>query len=350
MRKFNLILIFFIAVIVSCVDPLDIDIDHEVNVLIVEGFITTQVRTHKIRLTRSAQYGSILEGFIRPVQRAKVIIRDSDGNNFQLTESSNQTGIYSTPNNFLAKVGKSYTLLINTPNGLQYTSLPELIIKASDDIELSAEFSQTPIADNKLLTGMDVYATFQDRVEEQNFYMWKNYGTYQTTTFPENFTMAVEVGGPQLPFPKDCCKTCYVNELSADKSVQLFSDNNVNGNLVTDQAAFIEDDGLRYGDKYLVRIEQHSLTREAFQFFNLLRQQLSINGDIFDPPPATIRGNMINLTNPDENVIGYFRASDVIVDSLFLTKDLLEVTSPLNFINDDCRRYKGGTTEKPSYW
>ena len=77
---------------------------------------------------------------------------------------------------------------------------------------------------------------------------------------------------------------------------------------------------------------------------------MSITGDIFDPPPATLRGNMVNLTNPDEIVIGYFRASDVSIDSMFLTREMLAEPRPLRKINDDCREYRNGTTRKPVYW
>jgi Domain of unknown function (DUF4249) len=354
MKKLSLALIFSIAFIMSCIDPLDIIIDKEVNILIVEGAITTQPGPHYIRLSRSAKYGSIFDGFIRPVKRAKVIIRDSDGNNFQLSEWVDAAGIgngtYSTPYGFLPAIGKSYTLLITASDGAEYISLPETIIKASEILKLSAEFRSIPRVNDAPQTGLDVYATFQDNPERQNFYMWKNTGTYQINTFPENYVRPALDGGLDIPDPKDCCRTCWVAERSADRSLQLLRDNNVNGNIVKDQAAFIEDDGNRFDDKYLVRIEQHTLSREAYQFFSLLKNQIGINGDIFDPPPATLRGNMINLTNPDENVIGYFRASDVSVDSMFLTQGMLLAPGTLNTINDDCRQFKGGTTVKPSYW
>jgi uncharacterized protein DUF4249 len=349
-RKFSLILIISVTFIGSCIDPLDLKIDEEVNVLIVEGAITTKPGPYHIRLTRSAKYGSIFDGFLRPVQRARIVIRDSDGNNHKLTESPIGPGVYFTENSFRPVVGKSYTLLITTPNGNEYTSLPEKIYRASEILGLEAEFSKTPVGDNKFITGFDVYARFQDKPNEDNYYMWKNNGTFQIRTFPERYVARGAPGSPAVPMPKPCCAVCWVTERFADRSVQLFSDNNVDGNLVLAPAAFIEDDGLRFGTKYLVRIEQHTLTREAFQFFKLLKDQTSINGDIFDPPPATLRGNMINLTNPDENVIGYFRASDVSVDSMFLTKEMLLAPSPINNINDDCRTYKGGTTQKPKYW
>jgi len=349
--------------IASCIDPIDTEVDREVNILIVEGAITTGPGPHKIRLSRSAQYGGIVVGSsIRPVIKASVFIRDSHGNRVTLTEEifsffdppsnriiSHNTGVYSTANEFSAVVGNNYTLFITTANGIEYTSLPEKIIPATEILELSAEFKKVPAANNEFITGFDVYATFQDPLEEQNFYMWKNTGTYKIITFPA-LHLIFTLFGPAIADPKDCCRECWVTESSADRSLQIRSDNDVNGNLVTDRAAFIEDDGLRFTDKYLVRIELQTLNREAFQFFQLLNEQLSINGDIFDSPPATIRGNMINLTNPDENVIGYFRASDTSIDSMFLTRDMLLEAKPLLDINDDCQEYEGGITAKPSYW
>ena len=55
-------------------------------------------------------------------------------------------------------------------------------------------------------------------------------------------------------------------------------------------------------------------------------------------------------TNPDENVIRNFRASDVNVDSMFLTRDMLLEPQIRGQINDDCREFRGGRTEMPPYW
>jgi len=369
--------VFFLMFIVSCIDPLDINIDEEVNVLIVEGAITTGPGPHKIRLSRSARYGGIFDGAVLPVNRALVSIRDSDGNNFPLTEESFRfssvpqparpnapgqetylTGVYATTNNFSAIVGNTYTLLIRRANGIEYTSLPETAIPATDILQLRAQFKKVPVSNSEFKTGFDVYATIQDAVEEQNFYMWKNSGLYKISTRPDLRMCPGSSSGPAndqgiiaaVPCPTDCCFDCWVSESSADRSLHLLSDRNVNGNLVAEQVAFIEDDRLRFFDKYLVKIELHTLNREAYQFFDLMRNQLSINGDIFDPPPATLRGNMINLTSPDENVIGYFRASDVRIDSMFLTREMLLEPRPLQHITDDCRLYKSGVAAKPSYW
>ena len=349
MKTANRVLFIFLAILGSCIDPLDVNIDREVNILIVEGSITTQPGPHFVKLSQSAKYGSIFDGYIRPVSGAIVAIRDAEGRVVTLREDRGAPGVYITPDGFRATVGNSYSLLISTLQGEEYTSLPEKVVAAPELVELGVEFKKTQIADNVFRSGLNVLATFNDDPGEKNFYMWKNNGIYKIKTYPEDYIGRDGEGNP-VPAPKDCCEFCWVEEIAGDRVIRLLSDNNVNGNKVTDIAAFVEDDGLRYYDKYLIRIAQHTLTRDAFQFFSLLKEQLSINGDIFDPPPATLRGNMINLTNPDENVIGYFRASDVSVDSLFLTIDMLTEPRPLRRVNDDCRVYRNGTTVQPVYW
>jgi len=362
----KLLIPLFGLFLASCIDPLETVIDDEVNILIVEGSVTTKAGPQEIRLTQSARYGGISDGFVRPLHGATVVIRDSDGINFPLTEKvfewidewhrhisiprSETAGIYITADDFSAVVGKTYTLLITTTNGIEYTSLPEKVIQGAGIQELNVQFNKIDLGNNNFRTGFKVDATFRDRAEEQNYYLWRNSGTYQALTFPQDYVVFDLGSLMDVPAPKDCCEICWVTEFMGDNTLRVLSDNNVNGNSIIDQAAFIKDDGLRFGDKYLVRIELHTLNREAFQFFDLVRNQQSINGDIFDPPPATIRGNMINLTNPDENVIGYFRASDVTVDSIFILKEMLQAPSPYLRINNDCRTYKAGITEEPSYW
>jgi surface polysaccharide O-acyltransferase-like enzyme len=97
-------------------------------------------------------------------------------------------------------------------------------------------------------------------------------------------------------------------------------------------------------------IHQLSISDEAHAFFSLLDKQISIDGDIFDPPPAFIRGNMINLDNQEENVIGYFFASDAAIDTIFIKRDELDELQITRQINDDCRVINAASTEKPDFW
>ena len=347
MRKYHLFILSFC--LFSCVDQLDVATDDALRVLVVEGSISTLPGPHYVYLSRSAQYGDSFVDFSRPESRAFVRIRDEAGGQVVLTEE--EDGRYATPRGFRAKVGSSYSIVIETANGEQYASIPETVPQAPIIESLMVQYKRLPAIDDSFFDhGLEVYSVFQDDPSTQNFYLYRNRGTYLVETSPELHVIVPALGGPAIPAPKDCCRTCWVEENDGDNELRVTSDLDFNGNLTSQLAGFIIDDGARFDDKYMIRVYQRSITKEAFQFFNLLNSQLSISGNLFDPPPATLRGNIINIDQPESPVIGYFYASDTAVDSVFLERDLLQ-DPYLDFEYwDDCRTLERATTKRPSYW
>jgi len=84
--------------------------------------------------------------------------------------------------------------------------------------------------------------------------------------------------------------------------------------------------------------------------FDLIRLQLEIDGDIFDPPPATVRGNIINVDDTDELVVGYFLTTDITVDTLSIPKEALPFIAQLPVFPDDCQVLPNTTTIKPDIY
>lgn len=347
MRVFYIILVFVCFTSVNgCIEPLDIKTTTAVEVLVVEGTIDTGGNQHRITLERSAKYGDIFEGFSNRIPGATVWVRDEGGNQFFFDELSE--GSYVSGENFFAEAGNTYTLNITLSNGERYVSLPETIPSSPEIQELQAINVTQPSADDILFnSGFEIYSTFQDQADTQDFYQWNVQGEYRIVARPDLY---VQPGEVPVAAPKDCCEVCWVTENVLDTEIRIAKDNLTNGNLTTQLAAYIPDDGRRFNQEYMVVIEQKSLTREAFQFFNLLKNQLSIDGDIFDPPPATIRGNIINLDNPDEDVIGYFAASDLKRDTIFIFNNEIIHPQAEVVLKDDCRVLPGSTTTKPDYW
>ncbi len=89
------------------------------------------------------------------------------------------------------------------------------------------------------------------------------------------------------------------------------SDEQQDGEEITALAGFVEDDGRRFTEKYYANVRQFSMNEAAFNFYTLIASQIQISGDLFDPPPARIRGNIVNLDTPTEEVIGFFAAFSV---------------------------------------
>lgn len=342
--KYIFILIAALS-IQSCIDPLGVETDSKRNLLVVEGALTSDFGPHEIRLSQSAKYGSILDDQIQKVSGASVFIRDEEGNQVSLKEDN--AGSYYTPSDYRGMPNTTYSLVINLSNGTQYISTPEKMAPAPSINDLKVEWKKQPsTSDIQFDSGFEIYATFQDDPNSENFYLWIVDGIYYIESRPDLY-VEPSPWGPS-PSPKDCCAECYVYEETND--LNIFADNFNNGNEVTQLAGYLPDNGRRFASKYLVSVEQRSLNKGAYQFFELLKNQLSIQGNIFDPPPAKIGTNIINVTEPDQEVIGYFVVSDIARDSVYISDAMADEKQPKNVLNDDCRVLNGATVMKPPFW
>ncbi len=333
------------GLLLACIEPEEVRIEEAAEFLTVEGKITTQPGPHVVRLTISAKYGNVYDGNIAPVRNAQVYMRDNTGQITFLNDIEN--GNYATPEDFSLIVGREYSLLIETANGNNYLSIPTTVNAVPEIQELKYRFKSLATENEFIRTsGLEVYANFENPNEGENFYMWRNSGSYKIITFPENYIDPVS----GTPAPKDCCNLCWVTEKNADKSINILNGSTFNSGLIEYPVAFIEDDGSRFTDRYVASIQQLSISKEAHQYFRILDQQLQIQGSIFDPPPATLIGNMISIDDPEETVLGYVLFADVAEKRISLPRTALEFTQPLRTINNDCREVNNSSTDAPEDW
>lgn len=338
--------------LIQCTEPLNIESDVFEEALVVEGHVTTERKVHSIRLTQSAIFGSIFRrgGNIEGVEGASVIVRSDVGENELLRDAGN--GFYETSPNFAAVVGRSYSLLIDLPNGQQYISLPERVTPATPVDSVSYTYKEQPTSNDSFDPGIEVTVHLQDSAENRDFYLWKNEGLYEYTTFPSLHELPPPPdppGLPNVPDPKSCCPVCWRTESFVTPVTE--SDRLFNGNTYQRPVIFIADDGLRFhNEKYLIKVFQHRISSEAFDFFELIQKQVEIDGDVFDPPPATVTGNIINISDPNDVVIGFFWAADVAIDSVFISSSDLPAVKPQVVVKDDCRETEGTTIDRPSFW
>ncbi|MFC3879017.1 DUF4249 domain-containing protein [Algoriphagus namhaensis] len=344
-KQFWLVMLIFCG----CIDPYVVEVPAGPQYLTVEGLITTQNGPHQIRLTRGDTYGSIFEGLIRPVRSATVIIRDDLGEVTFLEENLDNRGSYLTPVNFRAEVGRSYTLQIQLIEGEVYTSLPEKVLPTPPIKKLSYQSVTVPVeGELNPASGVQLIVDIDDPAEEDNFYFWRNGpATYVLETRPDLYFTPPP---GRAPAPKDCCFICYQTEVTGNQSIFIAQDDNFNGLSTQIPVAFIPDNGRRFVDTYRVDLRQINVSREAYRFLRLVKQQSEISGSVFDPPPANIRGNMISLDNPDEVVLGYFMAGGEVKERIYINGAQLDFRQPQAIIPDDCRVVEGSKLNPPADW
>lgn len=349
-KKFLNKYIFFVLVgLMGCVDPYEVSLEEGPQLLTIEGMITSGPGPHTIKLTRSATYGSVFEGLIRPVVGATVIVRDDSGLVTFLQENLEDRGNYLTSSDFSGEVGKTYTLQIQLNDGKVYTSLPEKLNPVPELQDINYQVVRIPVqGEINDESGVQLIAEFTDPSDENNFYYWKKgESVYILETRPDLYT---ELPPSRAPAPKDCCAVCFKTEQSSNASIFIAQDDNFNGLNTRLAAAFILDDALRFVNTFRVDLKQMSISQEAYRFLRLVKQQSELSGSVFDPPPANIRGNMISLDDPDEVVLGFFMAAGESTKRIYIKGTDLDFRQPDGLITDDCRVVDGAQVDPPTDW
>ena len=259
----------------SCQEVITIDLEEGPQRLVIEGRIEKDKETpsgyQAIRLSTTADY--FINDVIPPASGAEVSIKDGQGNIYVLTESASEKGLYET-NQLNAVIGEVYTITIlykgETYQG-QETMLP---VTAIDSIyQLFRE--ENTFDEEGIRIGID----FSDPSEQVNYYYWEQYRNGRSLIQPNPGT-----------------------KFSLVSSDELFNGQTIRGKLPNDELIYVA------GDRAEVR--QMALSEFAYKYYFAIFDQEGSRGAL-STPPAAIRGNMENLTNPDNYPLGYFYATEV---------------------------------------
>lgn len=69
----------------------------------------------------------------------------------------------------------------------------------------------------------------------------------------------------------------------------------------------------------------HSITEEAFDYWQKIDELSNRVGSIFETPPAAVAGNIVNIDNPDDFALGFFEVAQVDTTGTYVTPDDLGV-------------------------
>jgi hypothetical protein len=109
---------------------------------------------------------------------------------------------------------------------------------------------------------------------------------------------------------------------------------------------------MHFYDRYYIEVQQLSLSDEAYDYWNLVEQQQSGSTNIFQPNAIKIKGNIECISNPTEEVLGFFEVSGVRSKSLFIDESELPYPIPdIDVVRYSCESYfLNSTTIQPWFW
>ena len=248
----------------SCEDVIDVKVPESQPKLVINAslnwFKGSDGKSQYIQLTLSAPY---FNSSIPPATGATVTVTDSNNNIFTFTEEDN-TGIYKT-NNFIAVINGTYNLNI-LYKGELYTGTETLI--PVSDIDYVEQKNNGGFSGGET----EIKAYYQDPKNIENFYFFE-----------------------------------FINTDTELLSLEVYDDEFNDGNEIF---AFHSSEDLNTGNELIIR--NYGVSKRFYNFMNILLQQSDDEaGDPFETQPASVRGNCINTTNPNNYPLGYFRASEV---------------------------------------
>ncbi|MCU0338513.1 MAG: DUF4249 domain-containing protein [Spirosomaceae bacterium] len=315
--------------IAACVEVYDTSFRFSSDVITVDGFVTNDAPV-SVFLRRAKSAGR--NYYADPLRNCQAEVRVSNGTTIKLTEFS--SGYYVSAADFRGVAGQTYQLRFTTPEGQTYESQPELLNAAPPILKAYHEFNRNGFLDRTgtrpLYSSLDIYVDFADPPTQKNFYLWK------WTDFEEQYVCASCEGGlldakteqciPQRNsrtiYDYRCNGNCW--DIISSTDVNIFSDVFTNGRTVVARSVGkipFYDLGTPFSNRAsLVDVQQYAITGEAYEYYKLLRDQTQTTGSLTDTPPAPIIGNVRNVTDPNEKIVGYFAAAGLSSTRLFVDK------------------------------
>jgi hypothetical protein len=295
----------------SCVEPYFPEVMEAPNsYLVVNGFINGTGPTN-IQLLRTQ---NLADQSPPPTEsRAFVAIEAENGEKYRLNEV--EQGLYSIDGLSLS-IATKYRIFIKTANGKEY---------ASDYVTLK----QTPAIEKITWEAVDnevqFYVSTRDPKNETWYYRWEFENTWQ---YRAAFTTILKYENGQVVYRDrfdDATYNCWRSEKST--TVELGTSIRLNSDVISNyKLQTIPHNSEKLSIKNSVLVKQYALSREAFEYWEILKKNTENIGTLFDPLPSQLNGNIRSLSDPQEPVIGFMTASTmqekrVFVDSRELPKE-----------------------------
>jgi hypothetical protein len=307
--------------LISCISSYDPKLEPDNPKLTVDGWITDQPGPYTVTLRYSSPYINNETVFSRYVSDAIVSIENEFGEKTQLINKG--TGKYETDPAFVGEINRSYTLNMTLPDGTTYQSHAETL-KPVPPID-TVYTSYTELYRTFLRGEFTVFIDFTDASDVKDYYQW-DWTHYQFEPYCRISPDYTEYGAFRVT---KCCGPCW-SISQCYGCISIFSDEHYDGRKISGVKVL----KIPYDSKepYFVQIRLKSLTESAFKFWRTVSEQINNSGGIFDKPPITIKGNIYNTNDPDEQVLGYFGASAVYMVPIYIDRSNIE-NIPFGVIN-----------------
>jgi len=281
----------------SCTERFNPHISRDFSALIVDGKITNENFPIEINLYQTVSIDSITTNdSIVPEENATITIFNDIGESDTFYEIN--PGVYQNRSaDFKGEIGRSYWIKIKTDKGIEYESVPEIMLPPVEITKIyGKEFSKFINKDTEI-GAVKFYFDAKDASNETSFIRWEAKESWEwLCPFYASLTDSSSV----VCFPTNTITDINVFDasfLGEKRMIQL---------PIT--ATTREEQKLLYD--YYIQLSVKSISDENYHFWKFIKDINQTNGNLFDKVPGNAVGNVYSLKNKN-SVVGYFEVSSV---------------------------------------
>ena len=326
---------FLASFLTTCIDNFNPELKGLKAVLVVDAFITNEHRSYEVKLSRTMPSQ---DSAAHMESGALVLIKDQNGN--ESTFHENASGVYNSDSlNFHGETGNIYTLNIKTAAGSEYESDP-CMMYAVQPIDTIYYFKDQEFQNNgsEIQDGIRIFIDSKN-AGQGNYFRWiyNEWWKFSVPT-PKLYDYIDQFNMPPVDTVKQVCY-CFNG---SDEIIIKSTESAQSGKIDKEPILFIasgKSDRLLI--QYCIEIKQLSLSGKEYLFWEQMKQLNETTGDIFEKQPFSVIGNIHNIKDPSEPVLGYFQVSGVEQKRIYITPaDIAELNIPVYAY--DCERILAG--------
>lgn len=279
----------------GCLEPFEFEAkDNPEQILVIDGQLTSSSGPHYVRISTTKEFGQKFNELIRGAE-VNLFVQEAAYN-----YAENAEGAY-VLNDFLPEIGKEYYIEVTMPSGKIYKSNPAIMPEKVEADSAYHKFDNDIVVSTtgieRVAPVIDVFVdtNIPNTSEGETSYM--RWFTDELFIFPEE-----SCGGLHAP------KSCYVTVPGNPQNISLFSSETIDGDKLTglQVARKISMPVFHFKTALFFSVVQYVIDKEAYSYWVKLKSLTSQSGTVFDLPPASLNGNIQNVNDPNEQVLGYF--------------------------------------------
>ncbi|MEL6926470.1 MAG: DUF4249 domain-containing protein, partial [Bacteroidota bacterium] len=302
---------FALLMLAGCIEEIEFEPKEPDRKLVVSGSLTTSSGPHRVRLSRTTAFNrQVVDG----VSGARVQLFE-DGNAVAPFREMEDGWYQIDAAQVEGKVGSAYHLEITLASGEQYVSVPDVLPQHLAVDSMRADFR------------VEEYLNDQGRLLEGSFvnvYVQNEVPDWQEGPFARMDLEVIYKFNEILCGPFDPPFSCYVRKNPNRQDLLLVDGSDKSRGSRMEERVWSERIDRTYNYVHSFRVFQRSISEPAFRYWSKVDQVINQVGGIFDPAPATVQGNVFNVNDPGEIVLGYFEAAAVDTSFTFVRKGFLD--------------------------